>query len=117
MLSDLLVAIRDAGAQLAQHGPSLTAALLEPGGTAQPVSPADPQPLSADDLKPVLERLLSLLRRSDMRAVDVLEELHALSAGRPRPALLTELEKAIDRLDFELAASLCMRLADDPGWP
>ena len=117
VLSDLLVAIRDAGAQLAQHGPSLTAALLEPGGTAQPVSPADPQPLSADDLKPVLERLLALLRRSDMRAVDVLEELHALSAGRPRPALLTELEKAIDRLDFELAASLCMRLADDPGWP
>ena len=116
VLIDLLAAIREAGARLGQHGPAVCEALLAPGAGAAPQAEGVGAPLSTDALQAVLARLLPLLRRSDMRAVDVLEELRGLSAGSSEAQALVELEAAVDRLDFELAAALCTRLVGNADW-
>jgi CheY-like chemotaxis protein len=117
VLRDLLGAIRDAGDRLCRQGPAVSDALLAPGVIVASDADAPAQPVPTEALKPVLARLLPLLRRSDMRAVDVLDELRALASASPDPKALAEIEAAVDRLDFELAAALCVRLAGDGGWP
>ncbi|MBU6270393.1 MAG: response regulator [Betaproteobacteria bacterium] len=116
VLGDLLAAIRDAGMRLGQHGPSLVDALLGSLGGLARAGVDDSLPSPAADLQPVLDRLLPLLRRSDMRAVDVLEELRSLSGSQPLSEALAELEMAVDRLDFELAAAICEGFGTQSGW-
>ena len=60
-------------------------------------------------------RLAPVLRTSDMRAFELLDEGRA-ALDRTNPTLLAALDLAMDALDFDRAAQLCeAAIAGDPS--
>jgi signal transduction histidine kinase/DNA-binding response OmpR family regulator/HPt (histidine-containing phosphotransfer) domain-containing protein len=89
------------------QGPALAAALRDQRPSKAVSGPTDAEPL--------LRRLAPVLRTSDMRAFELLDEGRA-ALDRTNPTLLAALDLAMDALDFDRAAQLCeAAIAGDPS--
>ncbi len=115
-----LTPLEDAVARLLHAGPALEAALRVPpkqtavavaaGNEAAAGAAGSPDVLAVDGepapIAALLRRLATVLRASDMQAFDLLEQGRA-GLSQTHPALLSDLEAAMDALDFDRAARLC----------
>jgi len=89
------------------QGPALAAALRDKRPNETVSGPTDAEP--------VLRQLAPVLRASDMRAFELLDEGRA-ALDRANPTLLAALDLAMDALDFDRAAQLCeAAVATDPS--
>ena len=79
----------------------------------RPATRAGGDAQAAEDASALADRfdgLLSLLQASDMRAVDVFEQIRSEPGLRSRPGF-AELQSAIESLDFDEAARVGRRMA------
>jgi len=80
---------------------------------ADPVLPATAVQAVPEALRPTLRSLGELLAASDMRCLEVMDEVSAQHAGT-LTTTLQPLQDAIDQFDFELALQHCQRLLEEP---
>ena len=103
--ADVVRALRSAAGRFEQALGPLVPALVEPG----PGAPTVGETLTSESQSRRLREILTLLQASDMRALDLFEQLRASSDGL-EVAGLEALEASIGELDFERAAQACRQL-------
>jgi CheY-like chemotaxis protein/HPt (histidine-containing phosphotransfer) domain-containing protein len=105
LCTDVVRALKGAAKHFEQAAAPLVPALMEQGSGTQPVGEAP----TTETQRRWLREILNLLQASDMRALDLLEQLRANSDGLGA-AGLEALEASMGELDFERAAVACRQL-------
>jgi CheY-like chemotaxis protein len=103
--ADVVHALRSAAGRFEQALGPLVPALVEPGPGAPPAG----ETVTSESQSRRLREILTLLQASDMRALDLFEQLRANSDGL-EVAGLEALEASMGELDFERAAQACRQL-------
>jgi two-component system sensor histidine kinase/response regulator len=94
---------------LNQLVPAIRAAIASVDQTA----PASPGVSTIAELRPRLEKLMTLLSEYDMEAEDLLTEIASSASGPRLKAALVEIERQLGQYDFDAAAeALARTLAD-----
>ena len=89
---------------------------LDTLGDAQPSTSDTPDAdATAEDLRPVFERLRAQLAEFDTEALDRVRELGARLGGSGHEAAVSRLQQLVENFDFEEAQTTAEQLASELG--